>query len=392
MHIHTYHYVQLKRIIANFFNLQLTFNPNTLISLFISSIIGFPMKTIYSDKHTLRHVKAEIHNGELVPPFECKERIDYILSELNQRGFDIPLAEQEFGFETVFKVHSKAYIHFLETVWKKWLKAGHTCDAIPNIWPSRSMRSDVIPDNIEAQLGYYALAAETAISEGTWQAVSAAKDVALTAAKLITKGESSAFALCRPPGHHASSDQFGGYCFLNNAAIAAQYLRDSGYQRVSILDVDFHHGNGTQQIFYTRDDVQTLSIHGDPNFAFPYFLGYADETGEGLGEGHCFNYPLAAGSDYTVWSQALEQGLQQVKHFGAQALVISLGVDTFEDDPISAFKLKSDDFFDYGKRIASLGLPTLFVMEGGYAVEQIGINTVNVLDGFKQGQQENCQN
>lgn len=343
------------------------------------------MKTIYSDKHRLRQVKAEIHNGELVPPFECKERIDYILNELDKRGFEKPLPEQSFDLETVLKVHNENYVTFLQEVWQKWLEAGHSCDAIPNIWPSRSMPSKVIPDNIEAQLGYYALAAETAISAGTWQAVNAGKDVAMTAAKLITEGEHSAFALCRPPGHHAAQDQFGGYCFLNNAAIAAQYFRDKGYQKVSVLDVDFHHGNGTQQIFYKRDDVQTLSIHGDPNFAFPYFLGYSNETGEERGEGYHFNYPLPAGSNYTVWSSALEKSFTEIKHFNADVLVISLGVDTFEDDPISSFKLKSDDFYDYGKRIAQLGLPTLFVMEGGYAVEQIGINTVNVLAGFEQG-------
>lgn len=342
------------------------------------------MKTVYSDKHQLRQVKAEIHNGELVPPFECKERIDYILNELDKRNFDTPIAAQYFDLGTTLKVHDRDYITFLQDVWQKWLDAGHTCDAIPNIWPSRSMPSKVIPSNVEAQLGYYALAAETAISEGTWQAVNAAKDVALTAAQLISKGEKSAFALCRPPGHHAAHDQFGGYCFLNNAAIAAQFLRDQSYQKVSILDVDFHHGNGTQQIFYQRDDVQTLSIHGDPDFAFPYFLGYANETGEGAGEGYCFNYPLPAGSDYQTWSIALEKSFNQIRAFKAEVLVISLGVDTFEGDPISAFRLKSDDFFDYGNRIAKLGLPTLFVMEGGYAVEEIGINTVNVLAGFNQ--------
>ncbi|MGB0944667.1 MAG: histone deacetylase family protein [Marinomonas sp.] len=344
------------------------------------------MKTIYSDKHTLRQVNAEIHNGELVPPFERKERIDYILKELNKRGFDKPISEHAFNLDTVHKVHSKDYVNFLQNVWQKWLNAGHTCDAIPNIWPSRSMPSKIIPTNIEAQLGYYALAAETAISAGTWQAVNAAKDVALTAAEHIIQGEKSAFALCRPPGHHAARDQFGGYCFLNNAAIAAQHLRDNGYARVSILDVDYHHGNGTQQIFYRRNDVQTLSIHGDPDFAFPYFLGHANETGENEGEGYCFNYPLAAGSDYTTWRNALKKSFEQIKQFNAEILVVSLGVDTFENDPISAFKLKSDDFYDYGKRIAELGLPTLFVMEGGYAVEEIGINTVNVLEGFNSSQ------
>ena len=340
------------------------------------------MKTVYSDTHKLRNVQSEIHNGELVPPFECKERIDYILSQLSKKGFSTPLADTSFGLDTVFKVHDKNYVSFLQTVWKRWQEAGNSCDAIPNIWPSRSTRTDIIPNNIEAQLGYYALAAETSISDGTWEAVNAAKDVALTATQLVINGEKAAFALCRPPGHHASSDQFGGYCFLNNAAIATQFLRDSGVDKVSILDVDFHHGNGTQQIFYSRKDVQTQSIHGDPDFAFPYFLGYADEKGEGEGTGYNINYPLAAGSDYSVWSEALEKALLQVQAFGAQALVVSLGVDTFEDDPISAFKLKSEDFYEYGKRIASLNLPTVFIMEGGYAVEQIGINTVNVLEGF----------
>jgi acetoin utilization deacetylase AcuC-like enzyme len=206
--------------------------------------------------------------------------------------------------------------------------------------------------------------------------------VALTAQKIVAKGAPSAFALCRPPGHHAHDDLYGGYCFLNNAAIAAQAFRDGGAERAAILDVDFHHGNGTQDIFYARKDVLFCSLHGAPEYAYPYYLGYKDEVGEGEGEGHNANYPMPRGTAYDVWGQALEQACRKIKGFKPDVLVVSLGVDTFKDDPISFFKLTSEDFRTYGGRIARLKLPTLFVMEGGYAIEAIGINTVNVLDGF----------
>ncbi|TIX36460.1 MAG: histone deacetylase family protein, partial [Mesorhizobium sp.] len=177
-------------------------------------------------------------------------------------------------------------------------------------------------------------------------------------------GEPSAFALCRPPGHHAGAAFMGGYCFINNAAVAAQWFRDHGAARVSILDVDYHHGNGTQEIFYRRGDVQVLNLHGDPMTEYPFFLGHADERGEGDGEGFNDNYPMPFGTGWEVWNA-------------------SLGVDTFEKDPISQFKLKTGDYPRIGRRVARLGLPTLFVMEGGYAVEEIGINAVGVLTGFE---------
>jgi acetoin utilization deacetylase AcuC-like enzyme len=175
---------------------------------------------------------------------------------------------------------------------------------------------------------------------------------------------------------------YGGYCFLNNAAIAAQGFRDAGAERVAILDVDFHHGNGSQDIFYARDDVLFCSLHGQPEDAYPYFLGYKDEKGTGKGEGFNFNYPMPPGSKYDVWGAALADAMRKIKRFKPDVLVVSLGVDTFKDDPISFFKLTSDDFTTYGAAIAMLKLPTLFVMEGGYAVEAIGVNTVNVLEGF----------
>jgi acetoin utilization deacetylase AcuC-like enzyme len=192
-------------------------------------------------------------------------------------------------------------------------------------------------------------------------------------------------ALTRPPGHHAGTDCFGGYCFLNNAALAAQALRDAGAARVAVLDVDYHHGNGTQSIFYRRADVFTASIHGDPTTEYPFYLGYADETGEGDGEGFNLNLPLPAGTGFDAWRQALRSAIDAVRRFGAQALVVPLGVDTFEGDPISRFTLRSEDYFEVGRLLASLELPTVFTMEGGYAVAEVGVNVVNVLEGFVGG-------
>ena len=232
-------------------------------------------------------------------------------------------------------------------------------------------------------MGYYSFDAGTPITAGTWQAAQSSADVAVTAAKLLAEGGHPAiFALCRPPGHHAAADLYGGYCFLNNAAIAAQYLIDGGAERVAILDVDYHHGNGTQAIFYDRPDVLFLSLHGDPREEYPFFLGWADERGDGPGEGFNVNYPLPWGTGFPAWSEALEDACKRVADYAPDVLLVSLGVDTFKGDPISKFRLESDDFTTYGARIARLGLPTLFVMEGGYAVEQVGVNTVNVLQGF----------
>jgi acetoin utilization deacetylase AcuC-like enzyme len=209
--------------------------------------------------------------------------------------------------------------------------------------------------------------------------------VAQTAQRLVAGGARAAFALCRPPGHHAASDMYGGYCFLNNAAIAAQMFRDQGAGRVAVLDVDFHHGNGTQDIFYGRDDVLFCSLHGQPEDAFPHFLGYADETGSGGGEGFTVNYPMPPGTPFAIWGAALDDAIARIASYGPDALVVSLGVDTYKEDPISFFKLDSPDFLTMGDRIAKLGLPTLFVMEGGYAIDEIGLNTVNVLEGFEGG-------
>lgn len=342
------------------------------------------MRVFGSDKHRLRAAQTELCGGLLVPPFECPERVDYIEAELANRGFLSPVEPTDFGLEPIRRIHEDGFLTFLQTCWNDWVEEGFEGEAIATTWPSRRMTLSRPPRNIDGKIGYYCLASETSISEGTWEAAYWAAQVALSGAKAIQDDDPAAFALCRPPGHHAAQDMFGGYCFLNNAAIAAQFLLDQGAKRVAILDVDFHHGNGTQAIFYDRADVLFLSLHGDPDDAFPFFLGAATETGEGAGEGFTVNYPLPIACPYSAWKAALVDALERIAGYAPDALVVSLGVDTFEKDPISFFKLKSADFTDYGGLIAGLGLPTLFVMEGGYAVAEIGVNTVNVLEGFSQ--------
>ncbi len=343
------------------------------------------MKTVFSPRHTLRNAQTELSGGRLVPAFECPARAETILARVQAVALGEVLAPTEHGLDPVRRVHEETYLQFLATAWADWCAAGYTAEALPNVWPSRRMTRLLPPDEIEGRLGYYCLAGETSITEGTWAAAQLAADVTLSAQALVAAGERAAFALCRPPGHHAAQDMYGGYCFLNNAAIAAQAFRDQGAARVAILDVDFHHGNGTQAIFDDRADVLFLSLHGDPAHAFPHFLGGADEIGTGAGEGFTANYPLPPGTPYAPWAEALEDACGRIAAYGPDALVISLGVDTFKDDPISFFRLESDDFTRYGARLARLGLPTLFVMEGGYAVDEIGINTVNVLQGFEGG-------
>jgi acetoin utilization deacetylase AcuC-like enzyme len=293
------------------------------------------------------------------------------------------VAPREFGIEAVTRVHDAEFVRFLETCWEEWSAEGYDGEAIATCWPARGMHQNRVPRHIDGKLGHYALAAETSITSGTWEAARASVDVALSAQAAIHDGAREAFGLCRPPGHHAAANMFGGYCFINNAAVATQAFIDQGASRVALLDVDFHHGNGSQAIFYPRNDVMFLSLHGDPADAFPHFLGYADETGAGDGEGYNHNYPMGPGTSYRTWGSALEDACRKIAAYAPDALVVSLGVDTFEHDPISFFKLTSEDFKRYGAIIGRLGLPTLFLMEGGYAVEEVGINAVNVLEGYE---------
>lgn len=341
------------------------------------------MKVFYSEAHRHRDARTELHGGQLVAPFEAPFRAEWILSACKQAGHGPVVTPDSHDLSIALKVHDADYVGFLEDAWERWAELGFEGEAIPTCFPTRRLQQERPPRDIEGQLGYYAFAAETAITEGTWKAAQAAMDTALSAAKSVSEDGLHAFALCRPPGHHASIDQFGGYCFLNNAAIAAQFLLEAGATRVALLDVDFHHGNGTQDIFYRRGDVFFASIHGDPLDAFPHFLGFADERGQGEGINRNLNYPLPPGTNYATWAKAMDHALQKFSEFGAEALVVSLGVDAYEKDPISFFKLTTEDFTRYGERLGKARLPTVFCMEGGYGVQEIGQNVANVLSGFE---------
>lgn len=339
------------------------------------------MKTVFSPLHHRRTATSELDGGILIEPHEKPSRAETILKRVNHERLGEVLAPEEFGLDPIVRVHTPDYVDFLKHCWDDWVAADKPGEAIPAVWPGRGMRHR-IPKDIDGRLGYYSFAAETSITEGTWDAACASANVALTAQELVASGDRAAFALCRPPGHHAHSDLLGGYCFFNNAAISAQAFLDQGASRVAILDVDFHHGNGTQSIFYDRKDVLTISLHGDPDLVFPHFLGFEDETGHGDGEGYNLNIVYPPGTPFQTWKQGLEHACHRITAFRPDALVVSLGVDTFEDDPISFFKLKSEDYLAMGERLAQLKLPTVFTMEGGYDVEAIGVNVVNVLTGF----------
>jgi acetoin utilization deacetylase AcuC-like enzyme len=341
------------------------------------------MQIFHSENHRLHFPQAELSGGEFVTPFERPSRVEYVLNRLRERKFDDIAAPDAVDMAPVQALLDPGYLTFLETAWDAWKAAGMAGEIIATGVPARGMHMDRIPDYIDGKVGYYCHASETAITRGTWTAALSSVACAQSAQRRVAAGADCAFALCRPPGHHATADQYGGYCFINNAAVVAEMFRTSGADRVAILDIDFHHGNGTQVLFYDRADVMFASLHGAPQEAYPYFLGYADETGKGPGDGTNLNYPMTAGTAYDTWAKALDDAIARIKAWCAEALVVSLGVDAYKEDPISFFKLESADFTDAGRRIGRMKLPTVFCMEGGYAIEAVGINTVNVLEGFK---------
>lgn len=345
------------------------------------------MITFHNHQHTLHQGKLEMFRGELVPCFEVPARVEHVLAEIERRGLGPVRQPTSFDDSALHAIHTPRYLDFLAHAWDEWVAldpANAARDALPSLWPVRGFRSDVLPANFTARMGLFSFDAGTPLMAGTWTAARAGADCALSAAQQVADGARAAFALTRPPGHHAGADFFGGYCFLNNAALAAQHLLDRGAARVAVLDIDYHHGNGTQAIFYARPDVFFTSIHGDPHTEYPFYLGYADEQGAGAGLGCNQNLPLPRGTGFVVWRAALAQALQGIARFGVDALVVSLGLDTFDGDPVAGFMLQSDDYLRVGADIAASGLPTVFVFEGGYAVAEVGVNAVNVLAGFEQ--------
>ncbi|HYD98505.1 MAG TPA: histone deacetylase family protein, partial [Alphaproteobacteria bacterium] len=334
--------------------------------------------------------RQEMFRGRLVACHEVPARLGLVHDELRRRGLGaawrVPAGAPDPAL--LRRVHAPRYLDFLRDAWRDWLAldpANEALDILPSVWPGRGLRHDVAPSNFSARVGLHAFDAGTPITAGTWEAALGSADTGLTAARTVFGGERMAFGLCRPPGHHAGADFYGGYCFLNNVAIAAQWLRDRGVQRVAILDVDYHHGNGTQEMFYSRNDVLFISIHADPAQEYPFFSGYADEIGSGAGEGYNVNIPLPWGTRWAEFATALAAASQRIHNFGADVLLVSFGADTYEKDPISRFLLGHDDFTRMGEAIGRLRLPTATLMEGGYAVDELGRNTVNFLKGLISG-------
>ncbi|MEO0872453.1 MAG: histone deacetylase family protein [Pseudomonadota bacterium] len=338
------------------------------------------MLTFFSENQSAHAPLRELNNGEWMDFAESPARLASILDRITATS-----TPKDHGQEPILAVHDPDYVSFLKTAHDEWIEQGRTGDAIGYAFPVRGRRP-LRHDRIDARLGQFGFDAASPIAAGTYQSAYWGAQTALSALDTILAGETSqAFALCRPPGHHSSRDYYGGYCYLNNAAIAARAAQDAGHGPVAILDVDYHHGNGTQDIFYEDGGVFFASIHADPKSDYPYFWGHADEVGSGNGEGATFNQPLPRGTIWETYAPALDAALERIAAFGARTLIVSYGADTFESDPISEFKLNTPNMQRIGAAIATLGLPTLTVMEGGYRIDALGKNVEAYLTGLETG-------
>lgn len=334
------------------------------------------MKTFYASDQAGHAPQRELFNGGFHAAAETPARLEAMLGVVGET-----LAPVRVPDEILMRVHDTAYIDFLQTAFSDWREAGRTGEAFPYVFPVVGRRPLTL-DRIDAKLGRYAMDCGTPIGQGTWEAALGGASAAWAATEAVLGGDTRAFALCRPPGHHAGRDYLGGYSYLNNAAIAAETALRGGAQRVVILDVDYHHGNGSQDIFYDRDDVMFVSIHADPKTDYPFYWGHSDETGSGRGFGHTLNFPLARGTGWTAYRQALKAALEEVDGRQADLLIVSYGADTFDGDPISYFSIKTEEYTSMAHDISALGLPTIICMEGGYAIEHLGANLAAFLNGF----------
>jgi len=339
-----------------------------------------PMRIVHSPDHIGHDPESFISAGRLAPSPECPERAHHLFAAVEAAGYEI-LAPADHGMDAIAAVHPADYLDFLQNGLAEWQRLPNAGPSMmPNMHPGRHMQGR--PQAIVGKAGYYMADTACPIGPGTWGAAEVAAQVALTAADLVLGGDDAAYALCRPPGHHAYGDQAGGFCFLNNVAIAAQYMRGQT-DRVAILDVDVHHGNGTQGIFYDRADVLFCSLHGDPSVFYPYYAGYGDERGAGAGEGFNLNLPLAQGMGDDAYLQAMDPALQAIKNFAPGYLLISLGLDAQENDPLGILSITTEGFGRMAAAIYALGLPTLIVQEGGYLCDEMPDNLLAFLSGFQ---------
>ncbi len=334
------------------------------------------MRAFFSPRQLAHAPALELHNGGFTAYAENPARAEALLTGIGE--IETP---EDRGDAAIRAVHSADYLDFLKTAPARWAEAGRPGDVIGYVWPVVGRRPLDL-SRIDALIGRFSFDASTPLTAASYDAAYWSVQSALAALGAVQGGERAAFALCRPPGHHAGADYLGGYCYLNAAAITAQAARDAGAARVAILDIDYHHGNGTQDIFWDRGDVFYASVHADPATDYPFYWGHADERGDGAGLGATLNLPLPQGTTFAAFRQAQATALDAIAAFGPDLLVVSFGADTWEGDPISHFKLATADYAVLAADIAARGWPSVLLMEGGYAVDALGANLACFLSGF----------
>jgi acetoin utilization deacetylase AcuC-like enzyme len=337
------------------------------------------MKIFFSENHRMHAPNGVSINGQPFTSEDVPDRAENILSAWIENRSKAVQAPLDHGLEPILKAHDADFVFFLENAYaEQRAQSGREKPVFPDTFATRPVRNR--PAGVAGLKGYYCFSTDTPILAGTWQAAYWSAQCAFSAAVSLLGGEHSAYALCRPPGHHAGRDLYGGFCYLNNAAIAALALGD----RVAILDIDFHHGNGTQEIFYQNPEVLFCSLHIDPDLEYPYYWGSAEERGAGKGLGFNFNWPLPKGTDDLTYLRTLEEALQVILGYQPRYLVVSAGLDIAIGDPLGGFCITQDGFREIGRRIASLGFPTLIVQEGGYLLDRLGENALALLSAFHE--------
>jgi len=337
------------------------------------------MITVFDDAQRAHDPQFFLSSGARKPCPEQPARVDALLAAVRRMGGSVVQAP-DAGLAPILAVHPQRYLTFLQGIYQRWQHIdGASAEVIPNVHPAS--RLDGYPLSAVGQAGFHMTDTSCPISAQTWGAAYASAQTAIHAADLVLGGEKAAYALCRPPGHYAFAELAGGFCYLNNSGIAAQRLTDAG-RRVAILDVDLHHGNGTQGMFYARGDVLTVSVHAHPERFYPFFWGYAGEFGEGEGSGANLNLPLARGTGDAGFLAALAQGIEKVQAWGADTLVLALGLDAFEGDPFAGLTVTTPGFAAIGRAVQAMGLPVVIVQEGGYLCPELGDNLQAVLQAW----------
>src|SRR6185369_11267630 len=340
------------------------------------------MKVVQTDRHRGHDPKVETYLGEPVPACEVPERAEIIRDALAADGGFELVAPTDHGTDPILAVHDPGLLRFLEEAWPAVRSQRIERDfLVADTYATRAMFAGMSeafvaarpePTAIGGRTGWWGLDSSNPIRPGTYDAARSAVDVALTTVDLVLGGETAAYGLCRPPGHHAAAAMAGGYCFFNNAAIAAQSIVERTGERVAILDVDVHHGNGTQQIFWRRDDVRYASLHSDPRRLYPFFLGHADEIGEGPGRGANLNLPQPLRADDATYTADLDRALDWISSAPGSVVVVSLGFDTYEHDPIGDLALTTAGYAEMGRRVGALGRRLVVLQEGGYYRPALG--------------------